>query len=98
MAVEQLKNGGGGEGTPFGKKTAVPFDRRYLFNACLTQRNIKIVYPIKCSDFFVYRLLRRSFSGTNVLFEVVSQKTVSSTTAQFRCFLDFTTEHPSVAN
>ncbi len=59
----QLKNG-----TPFGKKTAVPFNRITVLTFLVhrmspSKQYKKIVYPIKSFDFFVYMLLRWSFSG-----------------------------------
>ncbi len=63
-----------------------------LLTACLTQRNyLKIVYPIKRSDFFLYRLLRWNFSGKKNLkssYSKLSHRIVTSTIALYRCFLD----------
>ena len=86
----------GKKGMPFVKKTAVPFDRVtvLIFPVIIfpIQRNIKKRLSNKTFRFFVYRLQRRSFSGLKkieaVLFEVVSQRIVSSTTIQYRRFLD----------
>ena len=67
-AVAWLKKRGEKNCTPFGKKTAVLFDRRYHFNIFRSPHaSLKEIIKNSLSNkkfwFFVYRILRRSFSG-----------------------------------
>ncbi len=77
-AVAQLING---------EKTV----RRLLKNG-RSVRPLKIVYPIKRSDFLFTGSREAELFGLKkieaVLFKVVSRRIVSSTTAQYRRFLD----------
>ncbi len=112
-AVTWLKMGG--KGMLFGNNqafhsTVLPF-QSYSFTACLALRNLKNCLSNKIFQFFLFT---GSWGGAfwvnkieAVLFKVVSRRIVSSTTAQYWCFLDvkvfsgldlFTTESPSVAN
>ncbi len=89
--VVQLKNGG--KKVRRLLKNGRSIRPRYRFNLsrspCVSLKNR---LSNKTFLFFVYRLQRRSFSGLKkieaILFEVVSRRIVSSTTAQYRRFLD----------
>ena len=96
-AVTQLKNGeggGGANGTQFGKKRlfrSTGVTVLIVLVHHMPHSIIKIIYPIKLSDFLFTGSRGGAFQVKKieaVLFKVVSREIVRSTTTQYRCFLN----------